>query len=351
MAKNSDYWRQRLIEQEEMTQAIDDRYLKQVEAELKAYQVEVLRDIEAFYGRYADRTGMTQAEAIKYLTNDELDQFQGVTLAKFRQMALDKEADQDLVEALSLRHRISRKEALLAEIQLKTAELYQERIKPQVHKNLSEVYAKSRLNVDDIYGVLNRAGYGTRRPTVDIQTVRNALRSNWSGKNLSQKIWGHEDWLYERMADALEEGLTGRDTLERVKTRIADLISDPGDSDRQTALYNAERLIRTESAAYNTMATLDEFDQKWIRSGYLEATLDHRTSAHCRRIHNKRIPDLRKAKVGIDLPPFHPWCRTIVVPEDIDEYFGDLDDPTRDITLEEAFQAVEDRLDEIIAGM
>ncbi|WP_162890759.1 hypothetical protein [Suicoccus acidiformans] len=58
------------------------------------------------------------------MSDNERQEFQGITLEKFRKMALNPNTDQDLLEALSLRHRISRKQALLDEIRLKTVDLY-----------------------------------------------------------------------------------------------------------------------------------------------------------------------------------------------------------------------------------
>lgn len=195
---------------------------------------------------------------------------------------------------------------------------------------------------------LGKVGLKTRRPIPDIKTLKNRLRSNWSGKNLSQKLWGHETWLYDEMADILEKGFTSQESLDSIKRKIAQLISSPTEEGWQSALFNAERLVRTESAAYNTMATLDEMKAHWVEEGILEATLDNRTSDHCRQIDGK-VVQLKDAKIGIDLPPFHPWCRTIVVPKSIDDYFGDLDGDEEDlVTLEEAFDAIERRLDEIM---
>ena len=105
-------------------------------------------------------------------------EFQGVTLEKFRAMALNPDTPTPLLDALAYRHRISRKEALLAEIERKTAELYggKEGIADIVVNYLSEVYVKGKIQQ-----MKNLADFGiVEKPILNLKAVRNKLATYWS---------------------------------------------------------------------------------------------------------------------------------------------------------------------------
>jgi SPP1 gp7 family putative phage head morphogenesis protein len=86
--------------------------------------------------------------------------------------------------------------------------------------------------------------------------------------------------------------------------------------------YNASRLIMTESAYFNSLATKDELNELGVDQFEILATLDSRTSSICRSMDGKHF-NVKDYQVGVTAPPFHPHCRTTTVPYFDDEFTVD----------------------------
>lgn len=344
MAKNSaDYWKKRLLEQEERSQEIDDRYLKLMQQELAEYQRSVIKDIEAFYMRYATDYKMSLADAEAYLTDNERIEFQNVSLEAFRKMGQNPYFDQRLRDALAYRHRISRKEALLAEIEAKTMDVFGKRdgLVDYTFKNMGQVYGSQKI---DIAKGVAELGFSTRTPIVDLNTLKNKLRVNWSGKNLSQTVWGHSDKLFDDIADVLEDGFIGGWELDDIIDRITERTG--------VARSRAETLVRTESNAFNSMGAVDEMRNQGVKKYRNVVTIDTRTSEICQAVHKRnKSYTLDEYEIGLTAPPFHVRCRTIIEPDTTDEfdYFQtpDPNAPTMDDVFEMWEEALEDTVNEL----
>lgn len=303
MKMDSKYWIQRALQQEQNAQIVSDRYMANVGRQLASYRQDLISEIETFYARYAKDHKMSHAEAKRYLRDNEMKEFQGVTLEKFRAMALNPDTPTPLLDALSYRHRISRKEALLAEIERKTAELYggKDGIADNVVNNLSEVYVKGKIQQ-----MKNLADFGIiEKPILNLKAVQNKLATNWSGQEFSERIWGQSQRTFNSIQKVIDQGLTGGWSVDRMSK---ELILRTG-----VAYSQAETLVRTETTFYNNLATLDTI--KDLGGEYYEivAVLDTRTSDICRH-ENKKIYPISEYKAGQTAPPFHVRCRSTIMP-------------------------------------
>lgn len=74
-----------------------------------------------------------------------------------------------------------------------------------------------------------------------------------------------------------------------------------------------DTLVHTESSAIFNESLLEMYKQEGVNKVELIATLDSRTSRICRH-KDGLIIDLEDADIGLELPPFHPHCRTIFKP-------------------------------------
>ncbi|WP_394606818.1 hypothetical protein [Geobacillus thermoleovorans] len=105
------YWEQRAAQREQEAQLIVEKYLAQMQQRLKEAQRDIVRQIEAFYARYARDNKLSLYEAKKILTSQEIEEFKQVDLARFRAMALAGNPQyENLLNAVSYRVRISRLE-------------------------------------------------------------------------------------------------------------------------------------------------------------------------------------------------------------------------------------------------
>ena len=298
-----EYWTERALQQEQNAQIVADRYMAQIGQSLADYKHQLVSEIEKFYARYAVDNKMTHAEAKQYLTDKERREFKHVTLERFREMALNPDTPTPLLDALSYRHRISRKEALLAEIERLTAELYgkPDGIHDKVTEALSDVYIKGK-----IHQAKNLAHFGIiEKPILGVDAVKHKMASNWSGKTFSTNVWGHDAAVYKSISDTINKGLTGGWSIDRMARALSERTG--------VAYHRADTLVRTETTFYNNLATLDTI--KEFGGDYYEivAVLDSRTSEICRR-ENHEVHSVKEYEPGRTAPPFHVRCRSTIRP-------------------------------------
>lgn len=351
--KIDEYWTERALQQEQNAQIVADRYMAQIGQSLADYKHQLVSEIEKFYARYAVDNKMTHAEAKQYLTDKERREFKNVTLERFREMALNPDTPTPLLDALSYRHRISRKEALLAEIERLTAELYgkPDGIHDKVTEALSDVYIKGK-----IHQAKNLAHFGIiEKPILGIDAVKHKMGSNWSGKTFSTNVWGHEEATYKAISDILNKGLTGGWSIDRMARVLAERTG--------VAYHRADTLVRTETTFYNNLATLDTIKELGGDHYEIVAVLDSRTSEICQSENHKVYP-VKEYEPGRTAPPFHVRCRSTIRPAVKSDKKGKTDkterteeaeqiSPYLDILLNNApvKMAKEKRsLDEIFAG-
>ena len=336
--KIDEYWTERALQQEQNAQIVADRYMAQIGQSLADYKHQLVSEIEKFYARYAVDNKMTHAEAKQYLTDKERREFKHVTLERFREMALNPDTPTPLLDALSYRHRISRKEALLAEIERLTAELYgkPDGIHDKVTEALSDVYIKGK-----IHQAKNLAHFGIiEKPILGVDAVKHKMASNWSGKTFSTNVWGHDAAVYKSISDTINKGLTGGWSIDRMARALSERTG--------VAYHRADTLVRTETTFYNNLATLDTIKELGGDHYEIVAVLDSRTSEIC-RLENHEVHSVKEYEPGRTAPPFHVRCRSTIRPA----VKSDKPSPYFDILQNDGSVklATEQRsLDEIFAG-
>ena len=301
--KIDEYWTERALQQEQNAQIVADRYMAQIGQSLADYKHQLVSEIEKFYARYAVDNKMTHAEAKQYLTDKERREFKHVTLERFREMALNPDTPTPLLDALGYRHRISRKEALLAEIERLTAELYgkPDGIHDKVTETLSDVYIKGK-----IHQAKNLAHFGIiEKPILGVDAVKHKMASNWSGKTFSTNVWGHDAAVYKSISDTINKGLTGGWSIDRMARALSERTG--------VAYHRADTLVRTETTFYNNLATLDTIKELGGDHYEIVAVLDSRTSEIC-RLENHEVHSVKEYEPGRTAPPFHVRCRSTIRP-------------------------------------
>jgi len=301
--KIDEYWTERALQQEQNAQIVADRYMAQIGQSLAEYKHQPVSECEKFYARYAVDNKMTHAEAKQYLTDKERREFKNVTLERFREMALNPDTPTPLLDALSYRHRISRKEALLAEIERLTAELYgkPDGIHDKVTEALSDVYIKGK-----IHQAKNLAHFGIiEKPILGVDAVKHKMASNWSGKTFSTNVWGHDAAVYKSISDTINKGLTGGWSIDRMARALSERTG--------VAYHRADTLVRTETTFYNNLATLDTIKELGGDHYEIVAVLDSRTSEICQS-ENHKVYSVKEYEPGRTAPPFHVRCRSTIRP-------------------------------------
>ena len=162
---------------------------------------------------------------------------------------------------------------------------------------------------------------------VDKAQVDTLLKSSWHGDNYSSRIWKDTDQLAKKLQQLFTvESMTGMSELDMAR-EIEQYMHD-------AFLLNkniARRLIRTEANRFHTQAKIQQWEKMGLKHVKYVAVLDNRTSTICEDL-NGSIFALDSLETGVNCPPMHPWCRSI-----IQAYFGPViefhtyHDPIREV--------------------
>lgn len=90
------------------------------------------------------------------------------------------------------------------------------------------------------------------------------------------------------------------------------LIARQLSQDMAVGMYEAKRLVRTETTYYTNQVAMQGIEDAGLDKYEYLAAHDHRTSEICRGLDGK-VFHIKDAKVGVNYPPMHPHCRSTVV--------------------------------------
>lgn len=312
--KNKSYWQKRAenVSNYEFEKA--DNYKLKLEEEYKKALKSIQDDIEVFYSKFANDNKISISEAKKILARDELRDFK-ITLKEFIEKAKDNKNLQweNELNNLSNKIRITRLESLQAQIRNEIENLY---IKQQESSTgvLEDIYKDTYYR--NIYEIHKGLGLVVSFTKLDTNIINTVLTEPWHGNNYSSRIWNNKELLIKELQHNLTQAFIRGDSIDKTSKIIAKRMN--------VAIGRARTLVNTESAYIASKATLSSYSASGIVKKYeILATLDLHTSKICRSLDGK-VFDLSDKKIGVNAPPFHPNCRTTIIP-----YFDDAVDEER----------------------
>lgn len=328
MAKKSNklsYWQRRALEDEK---AINDG-AKQVEKTIvSAYrqaQEYLTQKAKELFKRVQAKTGYEEAE-LKTLLNETVPVEQLVELQRLAKDISDPDLQASAkkrLDALAVKHRITRAEDLKAKAHLVTRQIADVQLSESTGyfvDAIQKAYQQEQANVAiqrleargvqlEIWDQTDWEDAQSEFKQLSTKETRNILESHWHGSNYSKRIWNDTDKLAKRLEELFTvEALTGMSQQDMVRT-----ISKEFD----TSIGVARRLIRTEANYMANQAKLKSWIDNGVEYYRLVVVLDFRTSSICqlKSKQNKRYKVSEAIVNGADgnYPPFHPWCRTIAI--------------------------------------
>lgn len=334
MAKKS-YWEERSINtilQSEMSVLEFEQKMNKV---YDLAIIEIRKEIDAFFGKYALENKITYVDARKRLSTIDVRTFK-------KQLELWYEAATRLnmpieyrnyIKLLANRVYISRLEHLEASVRFeaeKLAATQATNMKQLVEMNYLVAYYQTAYNVTS--GIRAEVNFAS----VSSNALTNAVKTRWEGGNYSDRV-GYDKI---KLVAALEKLIPQAFARGLSSNQIGDMIAKEIDISRR----RGRRLARTEINYLANQAALDVYKIAGLLEYEYLATLDTRTSETCRGLDGE-IFKVSQAEVGINYPPMHPNCRSTTIPylpdeEDIedrvarDEYGSTIKVP-RKMTQEE----------------
>lgn len=264
---------------------------------------DINKDIQKIYDTYGKRTKETTEKVDEYLTNAEKNKEDKYLLNKINNASSEIERKElvNIYNAQSAIYRMSRLESIKNNISIKLIGLAGEEEK--INK---DHYTKILVNKDNKFSTLKlKIQDEGAFNNVTKYMIDEVLEKKWYAKNYSDRIWENKDKLQEALDEILDKGLIQGKSMQKMAREFNEIT--------HAGIYNATRLIRTESAYYHGQVTLKEYDELGVTKYKFTAKLDHRTSATCRK-HDDKVYLVSEAKVGVNYPPMHPHCRSTTVP-------------------------------------
>lgn len=299
---NEQYWARRMAELEEKW---NKKSRQELETELAAYYRQALahiqKDIDALYARFADDNGLTYVEASQLLQGSEYRVWRMDIedyLKQYKDTG-DKAILQEL-NVLAMRSRITRLDKLYTETMVHLADLTK-KAEDAIDKYFPTVYQDFYYH--GLYDIGQKIGLRAAVTAVDDKRVLSILKTPWSGKNYSQRIWKDNAQLGKTIKDVVTQAThrgTDIETLSRLVSRRMDV-----------GVSNARRLVRTELNFTENRAAFDSIKEAGMKYYRFSATLDRRTSATCRN-HDGHVYSIDEYQPGSTAPPLHPNCRSTI---------------------------------------
>lgn len=291
---NSNYWEKRALENKLSAIENEEDYLRRISGIYDHANKQIDEKLARVYARYAKENNLTLEEAYKQLPKKMETEYKKDVM-DYVNKAKDPSYKQYLLNQ-SIMHKHSVLDQLRTEMR---GVIYDIDIEETGGKFLEKIFTDSNY----------RAQYSNNEEAfakVDKQKIQNLLKENWSGGgNFSELIWKDREKLVKALDDIVMKGLATGDNYDKMSDKLAKRMD--------TSKSNAKRLIMTESARMENEGLLSYYQRIGAKQLIFVATLDMKTSEICRAMDGTIIP-VEDAKIGLNVPPLHPYCRSVISP-------------------------------------
>lgn len=294
------YWEKRMEQlynaQDKKNNALD----KKLRKEYLRLEESIKKDIASYYQKYGTDNVIQYRQLVLSLSQSERDLLykdMETFAKKYPQYA-------NLMPVRESIYKLNRLEGLQLSIRMKMTELgviEQE----EFEKLLREAYKRGYLST--MKGLDNAPSFFS----VNDIFLQQTLNERWiDGGNFSDRIWTNKEKLINTLNNEIRDAIIRGDDYKQMSKIIQNRLG--------VGANDAYRLVVTESAFVMNQANKQAFVDAGIKKYQITAVMDRRTSPTCRSLNGETF-EFANAKVGVNYPPFHPFCRTTVVPIENDE--------------------------------
>lgn len=288
MPKNSeDYWREREEEQRKHNITNEREYRKNLERIYKNMLSEVSDQIYSFYAKYANKEGISMAEAKRRANKLDIVAYAEKAKKYVKEKDFSDQANEEM-RIYNLTMKVNRLELLKAQIGLELCAGSDE-----IEKFMTEQLEDRTLaEIERQAGILGKSIQNNK------EFAKAIVNASFHNATFSDRIWAEQASLRSQLSTILQNALIAgrhpRDFIPQIR-KIFDVTKS-----------QANRLLVTEMARVQTEAQMQSFK----RNGFDEYTfLALGTACEvCRKIDGHHFK-VEKANAGVNMPPMHPHCR------------------------------------------
>lgn len=299
------YWEKRQLETYKAGEMKVNQYFTKLEKAFNQTRRELQKTVESFYFRYAEENGLSYAAAQIRLNKEELGELQDFINLSMKNIGKHSQ----IVNNLSIKARITRYQALEAQVNALLRQLYAVDYQDAAEQMMRDVYEESYYQT--WYNIDQYRGFHAAFAQVDATAVEELLKYPFNGANFSSRLWKQKDHLQAQLMESI--------TTMMVQGKNPQVLAADFAKKMNAKKFDAYRLLHTESSFLMSEATHAGYQADGVEKYQILATLDSRTCGICGD-KDGDIHEVDKAVVGDNMPPFHCFCRCTDVP-----YYDDMD--------------------------
>ena len=299
LKQSSDYWERRSLSTALNAIENEEDYLRRLKGIYDRANQDIQDKLAVVYTRYAKNNNISLTEAYSQLPRDMETKYKA-DVDEYVRLATEHQGDPKWKQYL-LNQSLMHKHSVLNQLQTEYRKVvYDIDMEQTGGKFLEKIYT----NTDYYNQYLN--GNDEQFAKVDKDRIQRLLAEDWSGGGgFSEKIWGNKEKLIKALDETVIKGFATGQSYDRLAKELAKKMD--------TSYSNAQRLIMTESARMDNQALLDRYKEMGATKLEFVATLDMKTSEICRAM-DGTIIEIDNAKIGLNVPPLHPYCRSVIAP-------------------------------------
>lgn len=308
--KLSEYWRQREEEQRKRNITDEAKYDKVVDRMYRESLADIQKEIDAFYGRYAAKEGISIADAKK--RTDKLDIEAYERLAK--RVVADKDFSPEANQAMRLYNltmKVNRLEMLKSMIGVHLVSL----------SDSLDKYYTSKLDSNTAAEIKRQAGIMGDTIGVNDKQIHAIVNASFHSAHFSERIWVNNSYLKQKLEQSL---LASMIRGERPDYRAFKRIFG-------SSLYEAKRLLHTELKRCRSEAAMQQYNRNGVEEFEFMALGPH-PCEFCTALDGKHFK-VKDFLPGDNAPPMHPHCRCSTAPWVDEKAYNDWLDAKADGTF------------------
>ena len=307
MATNSDYWKKREQENRNRNIRSEAEYAKEIRKTYEFAMDQIQREIDSFYAKYAEKEGITIAQAKKRASKLDMEEYSRKAKKYVKEKNFSKQAN-DEMRLYNLTMKVNRLELLKANIGLELVTCFDE---------LQRFYEQT-LTDRTMDEFTRQAGIlGSAVPDNAAVLAATIVNASFHNAKYSERIWMHQDLLRNELGKLLTRGMVQGKNPRVLARELRKTFN--------TSIHNSERLMQTELARVQTEAQLQSYKENGFEEYEYLACHNLDACAICKALDGK-IFKIDDGMPGENAPPMHPSCHCATTAHmDLDSYQKWLD--------------------------
>lgn len=278
--KPYNYWEKRSTE---LMKRLEQGTENTINSLIQAYEQatkNINKEIANIFKNFAKDTGLDKKTLLELLNKKETEQYYKNLLEVINKDITSDDIKKKLLakyNAPAYSYRISRYQALQDNIDVELKRL------ADIEQKVTEIRYVNTIKegyYHNIYDIQTGTGLGFSFAQIDDRTINLMLNKKWfDNKNYSQRIWKNQ----EKLANYISINMSADNMSGKSITKISKELSEF----MNVGLFNATRLVRTETNYFANESEMLAYEELDIERYRYIATLDQKTCKHCAKLDNQ----------------------------------------------------------------